>query len=473
MPRPGVDVSLLDTPGAALSVPTDTGIWYVAGLTMRGPSYTATPVLSLDDFVTKFGDRTSYSILYDCMQTYFKEGGYKAYVSRVVGPAAAQGTKNLLDGAAAISLVATALGPGDWSGTYKIEVATGTVGGTFVIRIYDASNNVVEDSGNLVDQSEAITWGLGSNYVRMSLGVSVNDPAVMAPTVFSTGADDRNNILDAQWQTAIDAFGEDLGPGQVSMPGRTTTTAHSQLIDHAENRNRVAVLDLTDSPSTSTLTTNTGTSRFCASFAPWITIPGLVAGSVRTIPPSPVIAGLVARNDAALGPNRPAAGNAGVSRYGIGLSQPAWTDAQRDLLNTGKVDVIRLLYGTVVVYGWRSGANPNTDKNWIDFGNARLYIALTAELNLAAQAFLFDEIDGQNGHTINAFHDALAGVLLTHWNRRELFGDTAQDAFDVDTGPTVNTLARIQNLELHAVCYVTMAPFAEYIPIQIVKRSLV
>jgi hypothetical protein len=127
----------------------------------------------------------------------------------------------------------------------------------------------------------------------------------------------------------------------------------------------------------------------------------------------------------------------------------------------------------VVVYGWRSGANPNTDKNWIDFGNARLYMALTAELNLAAQAFLFDEIDGQNGHTINAFHDALGGVLLDHWNRRELFGDTAQDAFDVDTGPAVNTLARIQNLELHAVCYVCMAPFAEYIPIQIVKRSVV
>lgn len=473
MPRPGVSVSLLDTPGSALSVPTDTGVWYAAGLTDRGPSNVAVPVLSLDDFVNKFGNRNSYSVFYDAIQTFFKEGGYKAYVGRVVGPAAATGSLNLLDSVGAISLVAAALGQGAWSSSYKIEVANGTVGGTFVIRIYDASNNLVEDSGNLVDQAEAITWGSGSNYIRLSLGVSTLDPTVLAATAMSAGADDRGNITDAQWQTAIDLFTADLGPGQVSMPGRTSTTAHQQLIDHAESNNRVAILDLSDSPSQSTLTTAAANGRFNASFAPWLTIPGVVAGSTRTVPPSPLVAGLVARNDAALGPNRPAAGNAGVSRYAIGLSQPAWNDATRESLNEGKVNVIRSIYGTIVVYGWRSGANPNTDKNWIDFGNARLYMALSAELNQAAQAFLFEEIDGQNGHTIGAFHDALAGVLLDHWNKRELFGDTPTQAFDVDTGPSVNTLATIQNLELRAICYVTMAPFAEYIPIQIVKRSVV
>lgn len=472
MARPGVEVSLLDTPGAALSVPTDTGVWFVAGLTERGPANSPVAVYSLDDFATKFGNRQTYSILYDCMELFFKEGGYQAYVGRVVGPAAAQGSLNLLDNASAISLVATAWGPGAWSSGYKIQVLAGSQGGSFVIRVTDPNNAIVEDSGDLVDQGSAITWSQGSNYVRLALGVSTNNPAVLAATAMSAGADDRNNVTDTQWQTALDSFSADLGPGQVSAPGRTTTSGHTQITNHAEARNRVAILDLTDSPTVITLTTNVGASRFGASYAPWLTIPGITSGSTRTVPPSALIAGLLARNDASLGPNKPAAGNAGVSRYSIGLSQPGWTDSDRNLLNSGKVNVIRNIYGSFIVYGWRSGANPTTDKNWMPFNNARLYMALNAELNQSAQAYMFEEIDGQNGRTINGFHNALASVLLQHWNQGELFGDSAEDAFSVDTSPAVNTLETLQNLELHAICYVAMAPFAEYIPIQIVKRSI-
>jgi Bacteriophage tail sheath protein len=473
MPRPGVDVSLLDTPGAAISVPTDTGVWFTVGLTERGPTNEALAVLSIDDFTAKYGNRVSYSSFYDCMEEFFKEGGYQAYVGRVVGPAAASGSLNLLDSTSAISLVASARGAGSWSANVRIAVLTGTVGGTFVIQVQDAVGNILEDSGNLVDQSEAVAWSQGSDYIRLTLGASANDPAVLAPTPMSAGADDRVNITDTEWQKALDLFPEDLGPGQVSAPGRTTSAGHTQLINHATDKTRVAVLDLTDSPSVSTLTTAAGTGRFCASFAPWLTIPGLAAGSTRTIPPSALISGLCARNDAALGPNRPAAGDAGVSRYSIGLSQPSWSDADRQTLNTGKVNVIRNIYGSIVNYGFRSGANPNTDKNWIDFANARLYMSLSAELNQAAQAYMFEEIDGQNGHTINGFHDSLAGVMLHHYNMGELFGDSPETAFNVDTGPSVNTLERLQNLELHAVVYVSMAPFAEYIVIQIVKRALV
>lgn len=473
MPRPGVDVTLLDTPGAEISVPTDTGVSFMVGLTERGPSNTALAVLSIDDFRTKYGDRVSFSAFYDCIEEFFKEGGYQAYVGRVVGPAAATGSLNLLDSGAAISLVASALGAGDWSANVRIAVLAGGTGGTFKIQITDTLGNILEDSGDLVDQNEAVAWGNGSDYIRLALGASANDPVVLAPTPMSAGADDRTNITDAEWQKALDLFPEDLGPGQVLAPGRTTSVGHTQLTNHAVDHNRVAVLDLTDSPSVSTLTTAAGVGRFCASFAPWLTIPGLAAGSTRTVPPSPLIAGLCARNDAALGPNRPAAGDAGVSRYSIGLSQPSWSDADRQTLNAGKVNVVRNIYGSIVNYGFRSGANPQTDKNWIDFANARLYMALSAELNQAAQAYMFEEIDGQNGHTVNGFHDSLAGVMLTHWNMGELFGDSPETAFLVDTGPSVNTLERLQNLELHAVVYVSMAPFAEYIVIQIVKRALV
>jgi hypothetical protein len=46
------------------------------------------------------------------------------------------------------------------------------------------------------------------------------------------------------------------------------------------------------------------------------------------------------------------------------------------------------------------------------------------------------------------------------------------NAFTVDTGPAVNTLQTLANLELHAACRVKMSPFAEWVQIQVVKRSI-
>jgi phage tail sheath protein FI len=290
--------------------------------------------------------------------------------------------------------------------------------------------------------------------------------------VLSTGNDDRTNITDTQWLNALNLFTFDMGPGQVVAPGRTSTAGHTQLISHAEARNRVALLDLTDSASSSTLIANVGTSRFAAAFAPWLQIPGLVAGAPRTVPMSALVAGLIARNDPSLGTNHAAAGRFGLSNYGIGVSQAAWDDPTRQTLNSSGVNVVRLLNGSVTVFGWRSTTNAVSDPNWIDFGNSRQYMKLSAELNQVGQNYLFETIDGQQGKTVGGFHDALAGVLLAHYVAGELFGDTPDAAFFVDTGPTVNTLARIAALELHAVCSVKMSPFAEHVVIQIVKRSI-
>src|SRR5215813_12886642 len=163
MPRPGVDVSVVEVP-IPVSIPTDSGVSFVVGLTDRGPTV-ATLIQSLTDFVNRFGPRQTYSPMYDSMETYFKEGGYSAYISRVVGPAATLGTLNLLDGSAAIALVATAAGPGAWSANYKVGVVAGGASGTFKIQVTDASNVVLEDSGDCANQGSAIYWSQFSSYI--------------------------------------------------------------------------------------------------------------------------------------------------------------------------------------------------------------------------------------------------------------------------------------------------------------------
>jgi phage tail sheath protein FI len=333
---------------------------------------------------------------------------------------------------------------------------------------------VLEDSGDLADQNAAVNWSQFSQYVRITLGATALNPALLAAAALSAGTDDRTNIVDAQWATALALFTADLGPGQVSGPGRTTDVGHTQLTAHALANNRVAIMD---GPNTSTVATLQASavasrSRFGAMFAPWVVIPGIVIGSTRTVPPCALVAGLIARNDPSLGTNRPSAGNAGVALFASDLSQLGWDDASRQTLNSSGVNVIRDIFGQIRVYGWRSTVDGNADPSWIDFGNSRLYMLLATELDQVGENFVFEEIDGQNGKTIAAFHDALAGVLLEHFTTGELFGSTANEAFLVDTGPVVNSLVNIANLELHADCHVKMSPFAEYVPIRVIKRQV-
>jgi hypothetical protein len=181
---------------------------------------------------------------------------------------------------------------------------------------------------------------------------------------------------------------------------------------------------------------------------------------------------LLGRNDPTLGANAPAAGVNGQALYVTDLSQPDWTDAQRTTLNSSACNIVRRMFGGVRNYGWRALVNATSDPSWVDFGNARLFVALTAELNGIGENYIFLEIDGQDGNTITSFHGALAGVLLNHFYAGDLFGATPDTSFAIDTGPQVNTLQTIANNELHAIVRVKMAPFAEYVVIQIAKRQV-
>ncbi len=471
--RPGVIVSLLEQ-ATPVSISIDTGTWFAAGTTDRGPSNVATKIQSLDQFTTLYGARQSYSVLYDAVETYFREGGQNVYIGRVVGPAATSGFLNLNDASAAVSLVATALGPGAWSANYKVGVVAGGGAGTFQIQVTDINNVILEQSSDLANQGAAVAWSQYSNYIRITVGASANNPQNVAPAVMSAGNDQRASITDNEWANALLLFSASLGPGQVSEPGRTSAVAHGQLKTHAEANGRVYLADLPDSATVATLLSSAAdsSSRFGAAFAPWVVVPGITVGTVRVVPPSAFIAGVIARNDPSYGSNMPAAGNLGQALFATDLSQVDWTDANRTSLNSGAVNVIRRMFGGIRNYGWRSLTNPTSDASWVDFGNARLYMDLAAELNLVGENFMFNEIDGQNGTTITGFHDALVGQLMQHYNADEFFGDTAEQAFAVDVGPSVNTLQTIANNELHAVCRIKMAPFAEQVVIQIVKRQV-
>lgn len=473
MARPGVEIVSRSAPPSR-GAPSDTGVAFMAGLAEKGSTVEAILVRNMAEYAKAFGARVSYGLLHDALDVFFREGGTRAYVARVVGPAAIKDKVTLNDSGAVASIRVETIGEGGLPLT--VQVVAGSVAGTFILVIADNAIEV-ERSPDLLDVPAAVGWGSTSGYIRV-VALGVNDPAVIAAQALITGVDDQTGITDVQRIAALTRFTKALGPGQVLYPGATTAPLHAALLNHAKANSRVALLDGTDTAVTTTLTAQVAADRADgtitleavqrgALFAPWAVVPGVVPNTTRVLPPSALVAGLMARNDGRTGnPNDPAAGASGEARYALGTSQPAWTDAQRQTLNEGGVDVLRMIYGAVRLYGYRTVA-PSGDP-WLALNAARVRGAIEHQAEAIGEEFIFAQLDGR-GRKIAEFGGALTGMLQGWWLLGALYGATPDEAFVVDVGITVNTPATLAANELRAVIGLRTSPFAELVYIEIVK----
>ena len=95
-------------------------------------------------------------------------------------------------------------------------------------------------------------------------------------------------------------------------------------------------------------------------------------------------------------------------------------------------------------------------------------MAIAHEADAVAENYVFRQIDGGR-RVFAALESDLVGVCLRYFNLGALFGDTPEEAFAVDTGEQVNTLATIAAQEIHAVIRLKASPFGEWVAIDIVK----
>lgn len=474
-PRPGTIVTSRSAPSPR-TVPTDTGTWFVAGTSDKGP---LAPVLctSLQDFITNFGTRQTYSILYDAVETFFREGGARCYVSRVVGPAPVIASLNL-DGSSAgapYSLVVSAKGPGTYGNSLRVTVTGGGTTNPYTISVNTVADGTLETSPSLADQNAAVAWAQTSAYVNITLGAEASNPVAVSNASLTSGTDDRANATDATWLAALTRFTKDLGPGQVSQPGRTTAQAYTDTQAHAAANNRVALLDGVDTVTAATLKAaavaqRAANARYGMYLAPWLVVPGVLPGTSRIVPPSAAAAALMGRNDGAgASPNAPAAGVNGILKWVTGLSQSQWDDVTRDDLYTSSVNTFVSRYGSFELYGYRSLVDPiGVDQDWVNFGNCRLNMAIVAKGNVIAEQYVLSEIDSF-GRLFKAFQGDLIGMLSKYFQQGSLYGATPEQAFQVDVGPSVNTVTSIANRELHAAISARMSPDAELVVIEIAK----
>jgi hypothetical protein len=304
----------------------------------------------------------------------------------------------------------------------------------------------------------------------------VPDVAVNVP--LAGGTDDYATITSVERLAALATIDPDLGPGQVVIPGATTAAEWDGILSHTETYRRDAILDYPDTADEATLTTLADTARgrgrFGAGFAGWLREPG-PGGLPKTVAPSVAVAARIAAWDAAsggLGQNKPVAGSRrGTFERCLGVSQ-SWPDSDvRTRLNAAGVNLIREMFGGVMIYGWRSLAEESAEPGWRNFGHRRLQTALEAKIDSLLGEYLFEEIDGERTLFKEVQGSIVSRILDPYFREGSLYGASAPEAYRVDVD-SVNTPETIQDQQLNVAVTVVESEYAEEINVNITKNLI-
>lgn len=294
-------------------------------------------------------------------------------------------------------------------------------------------------------------------------GATVWVGRVVGPAASLPADDDNANATDTEWATALGLFDATYGPGQVAAPGRTTTVAHTQLITHAAARNRTALLDPPFEETKANLITAAAAldelagSERAGLFAQWLQIPDSTAGVDRFVPPSAIVAGLIARSDAETDPGRQPIASNGQTQYAIAAATVFTDDDRTDLYEDNRVNVFLDDPGGLRLYGFRS---TSADDSWYDLSHNRLFMELEARSRAQDEFFVGLPI---NNTTIGEYNAAKSALCAELYDRGSLYGDTAEDAYRVITDPPVNTATTAAARQLLAEVRLRVAESAEIV----------
>lgn len=471
---PTTIIEVVGTPPAR-SAPTAIDAAFMVGFSEKGPLDRAVTVTSIGGFEAQLGPRvTATPWLYDAADCFFREGGARLHVAREVGPAPVKASLTLQDSVPADTLKVEALTPGIGGNRISVEVTVQS--SNFTLNVY-VDDVLKETFPGLADRAAATA--VVSNLVAVSLtGASSNDPAALAKTALTGGADDHANATTTQLSASLALFVADLGPGMVLAPGVTDSAAQALIAQHAFEHDRMAFLDAPDTPTLATIEAaasairNGNYARTAAMFAPWLVVPGPLQGQERVVSPAAVAAGLVARSvNAGNPPDVPAANTNGDSVAARDLNVATWADQDRDELNVAGADAFKDRRGTITLWGYRTLYDPDTDEKWVPLGAALALMQIIAEVRATAEQFVLRRMDGKR-HLLVELRTALAGPLDRHVRAGSL-----EFEFDDDGSPIPGTAYSIQTgwdpdeRELSADLTLRLTDMVETVRVRIIRRA--
>lgn len=486
MPGVVVNTGVRVGPAGVAVAPAST--YFVVGEAERGPTTAPQLVRSMTEYNKYFGDYTASGVLYQHLQTFFEEGGTRAYVLRVVNSTATAGTNSVAGSTGSgDALTMTCANPGTWAADLDLEYAAGVSASTYRVTVM-LKGVVVYQSGDLAS-NEAAAAALNANVGHLFTTAAGANAAFPAPTngtpdTFTNGTENLSLVVDTDVVAALDLFGEELGAGAVAAPSRNGSTIWDGLRDHAVANRRIALCAFDEADTSDDAITGAagygGTDEgsknkgsHMAFYWPWVKVPD-GAGSTRNISPESYAAAARAKAHQQSGPWRPGAGLLSASSFVTGLTDPV-TKSIGDSLDDARVNALRVVEGTVRLYGARSVSADETNWRFITYRDTLNYLTVRAEG--ALEKYVFGVIDGRK--TIFAtVASELVTILEDVRQRGGVYELVAEDGrlldrgYSVEVSEAINPVGDLASGIVRARVGVRVSSVSDIITVTITKSAL-
>jgi phage tail sheath protein FI len=252
-------------------------------------------------------------------------------------------------------------------------------------------------------------------------------------------------------RTGIQAFKENNIVSLIAAPGVTIPETLVALTAHCESeKNRFAVIDIPlDMVKTDEIAEYREIidSSYAAIYHPWIQVYDPLAQAQAFIPPCGAVLGVYSRTDIERGVHK-APANEVVRSTGLSTN---YTAKEQDILNPIGVNLIRALPGQGIrVWGARTASS---DSRFKYVNVRRLFIFVEESIKNSTNWVVFEpngaDLWSRVEMTISSFLEGLyaSGMLA---------GESSEQAYFVDIGPTTMTRDDIENGRL--ICNIGIAP---------------
>lgn len=282
------------------------------------------------------------------------------------------------------------------------------------------------------------------------------------------------------YASTLPVFDSRFGPGQVAIVGEPgSPTVYAALQAHVDETNRIGLLDgATGDLQADWVTHGTDaqgleTMERVGVFGSWATCagpPGVVASGGRHIPASAVIAGLCNRVDQAGNPGRAAGGRDFPLQYVNGFEYDP-NDADRTSLFAKGVNMFANRWGTLENYGFVTPifqGQPIESTPFWQLNCSRTRMFMVAQAQAIGENYYMRTLDGQ-GKLAAELKSDLDVMCSDLWEADALYGDTKEDAYNVNVGSSVNTLATAAQATLNATVEARLSQYAMKVVINLVS----
>jgi len=471
------------------------------GQTERGPVGTRL-VTGFEQFLRLYGGYIEESDLAYAVEGFFRNGGQRCFIGRIVGSGAAESSLTMTSGDTEEGeegeedlIEVKALGPGTWGDKIAVKVADASLSKTGLFKLivaYGKDVTPTEVEGKLVGASVTEIYdNLSSNpgssdyYVKRVNGVSnlvlleqikpgtPSKEEFKELTPLSEGGNGgtvglssyQGASTDPDKRSGLAAFEGVDEISIVCIPDENKETLDGltkELVNHCEKmRDRFAILQSKQSAGSVGDLRPPVDSKYAAFYYPWIKVLDPITNTYKLVPPGGHIAGVYARSDQERGVHKAPANEVlrGVSELEVDVSK-----GDQDMLNPRGVNCIRAFSGRGIrVWGARA---TSSDPLWKYVNVRRLFLFIEESIDEGTQWVVFEPNNemlwARVRQTINQF---LTGV----WKDGALMGLNQDEAFFVKCDRTTMTQDDIDNGRLIVLIGVAPVKPAEFVIFRIAQ----